>query len=73
MKKFIIKLQLDKDQTMCFPIHLKNKCAVEGSLTVLSCLMTGKHPADVRWYRNNIEIFDGFKYYLKVNQILESI
>lgn len=66
MKKFLIKWQLDKDQNLCFPIHLKNKCAVEGSLTVISCLMTGKHPADIRWYKNNIEIFDGFKYYLKV-------
>ncbi|XP_060599835.1 muscle M-line assembly protein unc-89-like isoform X2 [Ruditapes philippinarum] len=73
MKKFLIKWQLDKDQNLCFPIHLKNKCAVEGSLTVLSCLMTGKHPADVRWYRNNIEIFDGFKYYLKCLQGILSL
>ncbi|XP_053378005.1 muscle M-line assembly protein unc-89-like isoform X1 [Mercenaria mercenaria] len=68
MKKFLIKWQNDRDQTLCFPIHLKNKCAVEGSLTVLSCLMQGKHPSDVRWYKNNIEIFDSFKYYIKCLQ-----
>lgn len=68
MKKFLIKWQSDQDQTLSFPIHLKNKCSVEGSSTILSCLMTGKHPFEFRWYRNHIELFDGFKYYMKVSR-----
>lgn len=73
MKRFLIKWQNDDNGTLCFPIHLKSKCSVEGAPAVLSCLVKGRPPFDVRWYRNNAEVFDGFKYYLKNMQGILSL
>ncbi|KAL4227100.1 Vascular endothelial growth factor receptor 3 [Mactra antiquata] len=65
IQKFLLKWRNDNDDLLGFPIHLRSKCSVEGSQTVLSCLLTGKPYFDIRWYKDNQEIHDGFKYYLK--------
>ena len=65
LKKFLIKWQLD-DKTLEFPVHLRNKCQVEGSQAVLKCLVNGKSPFNVRWYKGNNELFEGPKYFIRV-------
>ena len=64
-KKFLIKWKLN-DQALGFIVHLRNKCVVESSQAVLSCLVNGIPPFKVRWYKDNKEIFDGGKYFLRV-------
>lgn len=65
IKKFLIKWKLD-DKSLGFPVHLRNKCSVEGSQAVLGCLVNGIPPYTVRWYKGNQEIFDGPKYFIRV-------
>ena len=71
LKKFIIKWKLD-DKSLGFPVHLRNKCQVEGSQAVLTCLVNGIPPFKVRWYKGNKEIFDGPKYFIRVCIVLWS-
>ena len=69
LKKFIIKWKLD-DKSLEFPVHLRNKCQVEGSQAVLKCLVNGIPPFKVRWYKGNNELFDGSKYFIRVSLLM---
>ena len=67
IQKFLIKWKVD-DQSLAFPVHLRNKCAVEGTQAVLSCLVSGAEPIHVRWFKDNREVFDGEKYFIRVSK-----
>ena len=71
IQKFLIKWKLD-DHTLGFPVHLRNKCAVESTQAVLTCLVNGSEPLTVRWYKDNREIFDGEKYFIRVRLLFVS-
>ncbi|XP_052214000.1 myosin light chain kinase, smooth muscle-like [Dreissena polymorpha] len=64
IQTFLLKWRVDKDVPLHFPIHLKSRCAVEGSMTVMGCLVAGKPPYKVRWFKGATEIYESSKYYI---------
>ncbi|XP_052781966.1 muscle M-line assembly protein unc-89-like isoform X2 [Mya arenaria] len=64
IQKFMLKWKVDRDTPLHFPIHLKSRCAVEGTMAVLSCLVAGEPPYKVRWLKGSTEIFESSTHYI---------
>ncbi|KAL5015493.1 hypothetical protein ScPMuIL_009763 [Solemya velum] len=53
------------EEKLYFQVHLKNKCAVDGSHAILSCMVSGILPFKIRWLKDGTELEDTEKYYVK--------
>jgi len=67
LKKFLIKWQRQNSDMLEFAIHLKNRCAVEGCMTVMGCLINGQQPYTVKWFKGGDEIVESAKYFIDVS------
>lgn len=61
------------EEKLYFQVHLKNKCAVDGSHAILSCMVSGILPFKIRWLKDGTELEDTEKYYVKVGFIITKI